>query len=72
MNINKGLCITEKLVRKNPQLFLYEPLGASEKKPPHGQAHFTLFVPLKIKRACPSPPPPKLNDDFYTHIVSMF
>lgn len=33
MNINKGLCITEKLVRKNPQLFLYEPLYTIPEKP---------------------------------------
>jgi hypothetical protein len=29
-----------------------------KKSPPHGQAHFILLVPHKIKRACPFPPPP--------------
>ena len=28
----------------------------TEKKPPHGQAHFIFFVPQKIKRACLFPP----------------
>ena len=41
----------------------------AEKNPSHGKAHFILLVPHKIKRACPSPPPPKLNDYFNTHLV---
>lgn len=40
-----------------------------KKEPPHVQAHFILLVPHKIKRACPSPPPPKLNGDFNAHLV---
>ena len=44
-------------------------LATSSENQPHGQAHFILFVPLKIKRAYPSSPPPIPNDCFYTHIV---
>ncbi len=46
-----------------------------KEKPPHGQAHLvfadTKANPEKPKELALPQPPPKLNDNIYTHLVSI-
>jgi len=65
-SFNKVLHQTENEVLFNPLLLIHAKRYLQAEKPTRSQAHFIFFVPQKIKRACLSPPLPKLYF-FYTH-----
>jgi hypothetical protein len=58
-----NICGENRHLRQAPKRY-----PQAKKSPPRSQAHFILFVPQKIKRACLSPPPPNLKS--FNHLIN--